>query len=120
MSFAARLIHSLAIVTPTTTGALDDYGQPVLSDPVVRLVAGLVQPIFRGREVEQTQQAGAELTTHRIYLLPQSLTGDAYIRFEPDDGDRYQIVNIKSFEFGRSPHLEVECQRVESSVTVAS
>lgn len=119
MSFAARLIHSLAIVTPTTTGAVGEYGQPVPSDPTVRLVAGLVQPL-RQRELLSTVQAGAEIATHRVFLLPQVLTADAYIRFEPDDGDRYQITGIANYEFGRSPHLEVDCQRIISAVTVAS
>ena len=120
MSFASRLIHSLAIVEPTTTGVLDDYGQPVASDPVVTLVAGLLQPIYRGREVPLTTQGGAELSSHRVYLLPQALSADAYIRFEPDDGDRYQVVDIKSFEFGHSPHLEVECKLIRSTATVGS
>lgn len=121
MSFASRLVHSLAIVTPTTAadGDLDDYGQPVAGEPTVVTCRGLVQP-KSAREVAQTNQAGAMVADHTIFLLPQTLSGAAYIRFDPDDGDRYEITGIRSFDFGTAPHLEVDARRIVASVVEAS
>jgi hypothetical protein len=108
-----RLIHDLAIVTPTDSGTLDGYGHPVAGDPVVTLVVGLIQP-KSAREIALTSQAGAMLSDHVVFLLPQTLSNAAYIRYEPDDGDRYEIVGIRTFDFGRDPHLEVDAKRVLS------
>lgn len=114
MPISDRFVHSLAIVTPTTDGTLDDYGQPVADDPVVTLVAGLVQP-KSAREIAQTNQAGAQLADHTIFLAYQTLPGAAYIRFEPDDGDRYEVSGVRQYNFGRDPHLEVDCRRIVSA-----
>lgn len=117
MSFASRLIHALVIVTPTDSGDEDEHGQPVAGDPIETAVAGLIQP-RSAREVAQTSQAGPEIATHVAYLLPQELSGAAWIRFEPDDGRRYEITGIRRYEFGGSPHLEVDCRLVTSDELV--
>lgn len=121
MSFAARLIHRLAIVSPTVEATFDEYNHSVPGDPVVVEVAGLVQP-KSVREMPLVDQGGAMVADHTIFLLPQPLSSGAYIRFVPDDGDRYEIRGIRSFEFGRSPHLEVDARRVATGIpeTVAS
>ena len=121
MPFANRLIHDLAIVTPTQNAEeeLDDYGQPVAGEPDVDLVSGLVQP-KSAREVALISQAGAEVSTHTVFLTLQDLTGASYIRFHPDDGDRYEITGVRRYDFGRSPHLEVDCKRVKSEALVTS
>lgn len=108
------LVHDLALVTPTSDGTYDDYGQPVAGDPIVVLLAGLVQPIG-GRERPQVNQAGPEMWDHRIFLgLRADPAPGAYLRFEPDDGVRYEVVGTDRFDFGNLPHLEVRCRRIAS------
>jgi len=121
MSFAARLIHNLAIVTPTDDVGedTDDYGQPIPGVPTIVLVRGLIQPKTT-REVALISQGGPALSDHTIFLLPQALSTLAYIRYEPDDGDRFQVVGVRYFNFGRSPHLEVDAKRVLSPALVTS
>jgi len=121
MSFTARLIHTLAIVTPTDDVDLDvdEYGQPVPGIPTTVLVRGLIQPKST-REVALISQGGPALSDHTIFLLPRVVSTAAYIRYEPDDGDRYQIVGVRYFNFGRSPHLEVDAKRVVSPALVTS
>jgi hypothetical protein len=118
---ANRLIHSLAIVTPTrdVSGEDDEYGHPVPGEPDIDLVAGLVQP-KSVREVALTSQAGAEIGDYTIFLARRELAGAAYIRFEPDDGDRYEITGVRDFNFGRLAHLEVDARRIRSEVLVTS
>lgn len=122
MPFTDRLIHSLAIVTPTheVSGDLDEYGHPVAGDPDVDLVSGLVQP-KSAREIALTSQAGAQVSDHVVFL-PRSVTvrNESYIRFQPDDGDRFEVVGIRDFNFGGGAHLEVDCRRIASEVLVTS
>lgn len=113
MPIADRLIHSLTIVTPSTTGGVDEYGQPVAGDPTTVDVAGLIQP-KTAREIALVSQAGAQVSDHTVFLQPQTLSNAAYIRYATDDGDRYEIVGIRYFNFGQDPHLEVDCRRVRS------
>lgn len=114
MSFGARLIHPLAIVSPTDAGTVDDYGQPVAGTPITRTFRGLIQP-KTADEMPLVSQAGAEYSDHTIYMLPRHLPASGYIRDEPDAGRRFDIVGVRSFEFGRSPHLEVDCELVGST-----
>lgn len=116
MSFAGLLVHPLAIVTPTVPDPddVDEYGQPVAGTPNVVTVQGMVQP-KSAREIAQTNQAGAEYSDHTIFLLPRHIAAAAYIRDEPDAGRRFDIVGIRSFEFGSAPHLEVDCRLVGST-----
>lgn len=121
MSFGDRLIHTLAIVTATSDSGeeSDDYGHPLPGEPTILEVAGLIQP-KTAREVALTSQGGAEVGAYTIFLNRQDLAGVAYIRFEPDDGDRYEITGVRDFNFGRAPHLEVDARRVRSEALVAS
>lgn len=113
------LIHSLIIVTPTQDGTLDDYGHPVAGTPVEVAVSGLIQP-KSAREMSQSNQAGAMIADHTIFLALQDLSAAAYIRYATDDGDRYQITGIRSFSFGGLAHLEVDARRVVGEALVAS
>lgn len=115
-------VHSLAIVTPTAAadGEVDDYGHPVPGQPVVTLVRGLVQP-RRTSEVEAASQGGAAISTHVVFMARRTLSSSAFIRFEPDNGDRYEITGIRDFAFGsRIDHLEVDCRRVVSEELAGS
>ena len=116
------LIHSLAIVTPTedVSGDVDEYGQPIAGEPTVAYVQGLVQPIG-AREAAQVNQAGAAVHDHRIFLALQADPANgAHIRFEPDNGDRYEVQGTDRFEYGGLAHLEVRCKRVVSPALVTS
>jgi hypothetical protein len=123
MPISDRLVHDLAIVTPTDDvgTATDAYGQPVAGEPTVTLVSGLIQP-KSAREVQLISQAGAQLSDHTIFLLRTAPVENAsYIRFATDDGDRYEVVGIRDFAYGTvSDHLEVDCRRVRSEVLVTS
>lgn len=116
MSLGARLIHPLAIVTPFVPDpdVVDEYGHQVEGTPDVIQIRGLVQP-KTAREIAAVTQAGAEYSDHTIYLLPRRVSGAGYIRDDPDAGRRFDIVGVRSFEFGRSPHLEVDCKLVGST-----
>lgn len=114
MPITDRLVHALAIVTPTVDGTLDEHGQPVAGEPVVETVDGLIQP-RTVKEMALISQAGAELGDHVVFLPLGDYTNAAYIRFDPDDGVRYDIVGIRRFEYGTvNDHLEVDCHRVTS------
>jgi hypothetical protein len=122
VSFAARLIHRLALVSPAgagdaeDAGDLDDYGHAIPGTPVVELLRGLVQP-RRSEEVASFSQAGVEIGDHIVYLLPRRIPGGAYLTDADEDGvvpggRRWDVIGVRSFEFGRSPHLEVDCRLV--------
>ena len=122
MSFRARLIHDLAIVTPTVgvEDDVDEYGQPVEGEPDVDFVSGLIQPKST-REVALISQAGAALSDHTIFLaLTATVETRSYVRFEPDTGERFEVTGIRTFDFGRSPHLEVDARRIVSEALVTS
>ena len=112
MSFSDRLIHSLAIVTPVPAiGSGDEYGHSVPGAPTTEYVYGLVQP-RRASEIAAITQAGEPFSDHLIFLESITLSQAAYIRDEPNTGRRFEIVGIRSFEFGMSPHLEVDARLV--------
>lgn len=115
MSFSARLIHDLVIErTPRDLDDPDEYGQPTAGEPELTDVKGLVQP-KSAREMANTQSAGAEVSDHTIFLAPMDLDPSDAILY----GDRrYQITGIRSFEFGTSPHLEVDAQLIRSDEPV--
>jgi hypothetical protein len=118
VSLAARLIHSLAIVTPRSDGTADEYNHPAPGEPLVEPVAGLVQP-RKARDIALSMQQGAELADYRIYMLDRPVpdTG-AWISDAPDDietGRRYDIVGVEPHRYGRTPHLEINARLVTST-----
>lgn len=113
MSLAALLVHPLAIVTPTTgsPASASDWNQPTHGTPETVFVHGLVQP-RTAREMALTTQEGAPVSDYTIFLLPRRLSGSAYIRDEPDTGRRFEVQGVRSYEYGTTPHLEVDCRLV--------
>jgi len=109
MSFGNMLIHRLAIER-STTGAVDDYNQPGQTWAAIATVRGLMQP-KSVREVAQLNEAGAVVTDHTAFLLPTDLREADRIRFDPDDGRRYQITGVRNAA-GIGHHLEVDCRLV--------
>jgi hypothetical protein len=123
MPISDRLVHLLTIVTPTDDvgTATDEYGQPVAGEPTVTNVSGLIQP-KTAREVALISQAGAQVSDHTVFFLRSAPVENAsYIRYRTDDGDRYEVVGVRDFNYGTvSDHLEVDCRRVHSEVLATS
>ena len=116
MTFAARLIHPLAIITPVPTSDADEYNHPVQGEPAMSTVNGLVQP-RKAREIALSTDAGAELADYVIFLpLMSHPAAGAWIRDDPDTGRRFDIVGVEPRNYGRSPHLEVLARLVTSAV----
>ena len=121
MSFRGLLRHQLAIITPGIPDVtnLDDAGFPVVGDPVVTLVPGLVQP-RDAHEIVGPYNSGAEVTDFMIFLEMQPLSATSYITDADDNGPiaggrRFQINGIQPFAYGRDPHLEVLATLIGSS-----
>jgi head-tail adaptor len=111
VSFASRLIHNL-VIERSTAGAEDlDTGHPTYSYATLSAVSGLVQP-KSVREVAQLHQAGAVVSDHTIYLLPTAVSEGDRIRFDPDDGRRYEIRGVRDAA-GIGHHLEIDARMVQ-------
>lgn len=116
MSFTSRLIHDLVIEQASfDEGAPDDRGQPALAVSEVDVI-GLVQPRST-RELPDSRAAGAELSTHVVFMPIDIDLGPADVIRH--DARRYTVQGIRRFEFGRSPHLEVDANLVTSSTAEA-
>lgn len=110
--------HSLVMVTPTTTGADDDWGQPVLGVPTTTSMRGLLYPLearTAAREESQPDQAGVMAADHAIVIEPTTVPNAAWFRMDPDDGVRYEVVGIQSYPFGSRPLMQVMTRRVIAS-----
>lgn len=113
MSFGARLIHTLTHSrTVRDSGALDEYGQPTAGTPTTAAVRGLVQP-KSVREMDDSRSAGTEVADHTIFLPRMDLHPSDSFTF---GGDRYEIVGIRDYNFGKTPHLEVDARRIDADV----
>jgi len=110
MGFDDRLLHSL-VIERATEGAADEYNQPARTYEAFAEVRGLVQP-KTVREVALVSQAGAVVSTHTIYLRPTDLREADRIRFDPDDGRRYEVVGVRDAA-GLGHHFEVDARMVQ-------
>lgn len=123
MPIGDKLVHSLVIVTPTDDVGTetDEYGQPIAGEPITLAVRGLIQP-KTAREVALISQAGAQLSDHTVFLFTgTAIKSVSYVRYAVDDGDRYEVVGIRDFNYGTvNDHLEVDAKRVHSEVLVTS
>lgn len=114
MPIASRLVHHLAIER-VTDGTRDEYGVPDQTWALLTLVRGLIQP-KTAVEVAQLTQGGAVASTDTIYLLPTDVTESDRIRFDPDDGRRYQVVGVRDAA-GLGHHLELDATLVKLPVS---
>lgn len=119
MSYAARLVHDLTLVNPRRDSglALDDYGHAEVGQPEETAIRGLVQP-KTVREIALISQAGAEVGDHTVFLSPMDIPTGAWIR--DANGNRLDITGVRRFDFGRTPHLEVDARMVTSEEDEAS
>lgn len=111
MPLTDRLVHSLAIVEPTDSGDVDDYNQPVAGTPTTALVSGFLYP-KRADEIGQANEAGALVADHDVIFVERTIPKSGYIRFEPDDGDRYEIQGSEPHSFGMDRLVLVHTRRV--------
>lgn len=111
MSLAGLLAHRLALVTPTFAVV---GGETVQTGTTVVAADGLVQP-RSAAEIAALSQAGAEVSNHVIFLELRDIGPGTWISDNPADpgaGRRYDITGIRRFDFGGSPHLEIDARLV--------
>lgn len=111
MSFRARLVHSLTIRRTAFGQPDDEYGQPDETTSTLS-TQGLIQPKTAVEQAD-SRSAGAEVADHVIFLEPQLLYNSDVIL--DDQGQEYRIAAIRSFEYGRTPHIEVDAFAVVRS-----
>lgn len=114
MSFANRLIHDLTLVATPYSGSDDAYGQPGTGTAVQTAVKGLVQP-KSPREVADSRSAGVAVASHTIFLEPMALSEADHFLYGTN---RLEIVGIRNYAFGRTPHLEVDARRIGDEADV--
>lgn len=114
MSFLGLLTHDLTIRRTTfddTPAERDDAGQPSRT-VTTSAVRGLVQP-RRASEVPDSRSAGSEISDYMVFLPADT---DLQHADAIDWGTRrLQIVGIHPFEFGTTPHLEVDARLVTAT-----
>jgi hypothetical protein len=117
-AFDATLVHSLALVrTPRDSGTPDEWGQPTAGPPaVVDTFYGLIQPLS-ARELGLVSQAGASVSDHTLFCRPLDIRGGDYVRFEPDDGRRYDVITVPDVG-GQADHLECGLRMVQAEARV--
>lgn len=111
MSFSGLLEHKLAIVTPTFDVV---GGETVQTGTAVVPVDGMVQP-RDANEIAALSQAGAEVSTHVIFLDLRDIDSGSWISDNPADpsaGRHYDITGVRRLDFGGSPHLEIDARLV--------
>lgn len=106
----SRYVHDLSISRVAwDDGSVDEYGQPTPSAADATAVRGLVQE-RTAVEQDDSRSAGSEVATHVIFLpLGTDLRGDDAILY---GARRFNPTGIRTFNFGRLPHLEVDAIEV--------
>lgn len=108
MSFASRLIHTVAIER-ATDGAVDDYNNPSRTFAAIATVGALIQP-KSGRELAQLNDAGRVRGEYRVFMPITDVTeGDHLVRQTP--AEVYEITFVADAA-GVGHHLELDANRV--------
>ena len=105
MSFDDLMIHRLA-VERATFGAEDAYGQPTRTYAALATFRGRIEP-KSAREIAAVHGAGAVVSEHVLRTRPRDLRESDRIRFEPDDGRRFEITGIRDMA-GIRHHLTID------------
>ncbi len=113
MSFEGLLIHRLA-VERATSGAEDSYGQPTRTYATLATFRGRIEP-KSAREVAALSGAGAVVSDHVLRTRPRDLRESDRIRFEPADGQLYEITGIRDMA-GAGHHLTVDLRLIKAGV----
>jgi SPP1 family predicted phage head-tail adaptor len=112
MSPSPHLLRHALVIERAIAGAEDERGMPAQTWATLATVRGLVQP-RNAQELAQLSQAGPVVSDHVIYLLPTDLREADRIRFDPDDGRRYQVDGVRDAA-GMGRHLEADAHMVEA------
>ena len=113
MSFDDLLIHTLAIER-ATSGASDEYGQPSRTYATLATFRGRIEP-KSAREVAALSGAGAVVSDHTLYTRPRDLRESDRIRFDPADGQLFEITGIRDMT-GAGHHLTVDLTLIKAGV----
>lgn len=110
----SRYVHDLTIRRTTfddSVASRDDDGQPAKT-VTTSAVKGLVQP-RRADELDDSRSAGSEVSDHVVFLPVDT---DLRHADAIDWGTRrLQVTGVRSFEFGRLQHLEVDARLVTAT-----
>ena len=120
MSFGSRLTHTVDIERAVVSGGETDYGADLVTPTILATVQAAIQPLSQ-QEAAAFSQAGAAVSTHRIYLFPTNITtADAVIHDPltcPATADlpysRFEVTGVPNAA-GLGHHLEVEAVLVAS------
>ena len=107
-----NLLRHRLVIERVTNGAVDDRNMPAQTWATLAEVPGLVQP-KSAKELAQLSQGGPVSSDHTIFLMPTDLRESDRIRFDPDDGRRYEVVGVRDAA-GWGHHLEVDATMVEA------
>ena len=113
MSFDGLLIHRLA-VERATPGAEIAYGQPSRTYATLATFRGRIEPKST-REVAALSGAGVVVSDHTLYTRPRDLRESDRIRFDPDDGQDFEITGIRDAA-GAGHHLTVDLTLIKAGV----
>lgn len=108
MSFAGRLVHTL-VIERATSGTVDADGQPTRTYAAIATVPGLIEP-KSVLERAQANQAGVVIGDYTIHVYPTDVAEADYIL--DATGRVFQIRGIRNYDFGGSPHLELDALEV--------
>jgi SPP1 family predicted phage head-tail adaptor len=111
MISSALLRHTL-VIERATAGTEDERGMPAQTWTALATVRGSVQP-RSAREMAQLSQGGPVASDLTIYLLPTDVKAADRIRFDPDDGLRFQVDGVRDAA-GAGRHLELDAHVVEA------
>lgn len=115
---ASRLVHTLTIERPVTTGE-DDYGQPIVDFEALAVVRGLPQPKTL-REQAAVHQAGSVIGDWTVFLNPTDLVASDRIVHDratcgrPNDlpSGIFEPTGVR-YAAGLGHHLEVDARLVD-------
>ncbi len=113
MSFEGLLIHTLA-VERATSGPEAEYGQPSRTYATLATFRGRIEP-KSAREVAQLHGAGAVISDHTLRTRPRDLRESDRIRFDPADGQLFEITGIRDMA-GAGHHLTVDLALIKAGV----
>lgn len=110
MTMSAALLRHHLVIERAINGTEDERGMPAQTWSTLSEVRGLVQP-KSARELAQLSQGGPVASDHTGYLLPTDVKESDRIRFEPDDGRRFEITGVRDAA-GIGHHLELDLNLV--------
>jgi hypothetical protein len=104
------LIHNVVVISRTGAGTFNDYNQEDMTESESDPIAARISPLS-GEELVQFNEAGVNVTDHKMRVNPTTIAGSDVVRFDPDDGRRYEVVRVRDAA-GMGHHLVVDLRMV--------